>query len=164
MANTLTVSGNTRLAWVLSETQAVGSVSKSVEQRSSRSIANGTGPGQASVAFSTTESVTGTNTRNLNVYSYPAQAFGFGGLTSFTSVRELLVNVVTGPTGGNLTVGLPTGVTGVRLNVGGQLHWTDYLGGIPLLSDPSNISLKSNVTGVYSVDVTVIGTGDYGNI
>lgn len=164
MANTLTVSGNTRLAWVLSETQAVGSVSKSVEQRSSRSIANGTGPSQASIAFSTTESVTGTNTRNLDVSAYQVNAFEFPGQAFFSTVREVLVKVTTGPTGGNLTVGLPTGVTGVRLNVGGQLHWVDYLGGIPSSTSPSNVSLKSNVTGVYSVDVTVIGTGNFGTI
>jgi hypothetical protein len=162
MANTLSVSGNTRLAWVLSETQAVGSVSRSVEQRSSRSITNGTGPSQASIAFSTTESVTGTNTRNLDVSYYEANAIGIPGIAYFQDIREVIVSVTTGPTGGNLTVGLPTGVTGVRLNVGGQFHWIDYLGGIPSFTSGSNISLKSNVTGVYSVDVTVVGAGYYG--
>ncbi len=164
MPNTLSVSGNTRLAWTLSESQSIGSVSRSVEQRSSRTIANGTGPSQASIAFSTTESVTGTNTRNLDVAAYAANAFGFPGQAFFSTVREVLVSVTTGPTGGNLTVGLPTGVTGVRLNVGGQFHWIDYLGGIPSSASPANVSLKSNVTGVYSVDVTVIGTGDFGSI
>jgi hypothetical protein len=164
MANTLSVSGNTRLAWTLSESQGVGSVSRSVEQRSSRSIANGTGPNQANVAITDTVSVTGTNTRNLDVAAYATNAFGFPGQAFFSTVREVLVSVTTGPTGGNLTVGLPTGVTGVRLNVGGQFHWIDYLGGIPSSASPANVSLKSNVTGVYSVDVTVIGTGDFGSI
>jgi len=164
MANTLSVSGNTRLAWVLSENQNVGSVSKSVEQRSSRSIINGTGPNQANVAFTDTVSVTGTSTTTINIANYLDRSFGYDGRLAFSTFKEVVVNVTTGPTGGNLTIGLPTGVTGVRMNVGCQMHLLDYTSGYAAATGTANISLKSNVTGTYSVDLTVIGVGTYANL
>jgi hypothetical protein len=164
MANTLSVSGNNRLAWTLSESQGVGSVSRSVEQRSSRSITNGTGPNQANVAITDTVSVTGTSTTNIDLAEYVDKSFGYDGVLSFSTIKEVLVNVATGPTGGNLTVGIPTGVTGVRMNVGSQMHLADYTAGLAVGGSFSGITLKSNVTGTYSVGVTVIGIGSYGNI
>ena len=164
MANTLSVSGNTRLAWTLSETQAVGSVSKSVEQRSSRSITNGTGPSQANVAITDTVSVTGTSTTQVDLAAYVDNSFGYDGNLVFTVLKEVVVNVTTGPTGGNLTVGIPTGATGVRMNVGSQMHITDYTAGYPVGASFSGITLKSNVTGTYSVSLTAVGVGTFGNI
>jgi hypothetical protein len=164
MANTLSVSGATRLSWALSETQNVGSIGKSADQRSSRSISNGTGPNQANVAITDTVSVTGTSTTSIDLAYYYDKSFGYDGLLTFTTIKEVLVNVATGPTGGNLTVGLPTGVTGVRMNVGSQMHLADYTAGLAVGASPSWIKLKSNVTGTYSVDVTVIGVGSYENI
>jgi hypothetical protein len=164
MANTLSVSGNTRLAWVLSENQNVGSVSKSVEQRSSRSITNGTGPNQANVAFTDTVSVTGTSTTQIDLAEYIDNSFGYDGNLVFTVLKEVVVNVTTGPTGGNLTVGIPTGVTGVRMNVGSQMHIANYIAGYPVGASFSGITLKSNVTGTYSVSLTAVGVGTFGNI
>lgn len=164
MANTFSATGRTRLAWTLSETQNVGTLSKSVDRQSSRSISNGTGPNQATVAITDTVSVTGTNTTSIDLGLYTDRSFGFDGLLVFSSLREAIVSVTTGPTGGHLTVGLPTGVTGVRLNVGAQMHIADYLTGLGVGNSPASISLKSNVTGTYSVDLTAIGIGSYTNI
>jgi hypothetical protein len=167
MANTLSVSGNTRLAWVLSENQNVGSVSKSVEQRSSRSITNGTGPNQANVAMTATVSVTGTNTQYVDLAEYYDTTFGYQGILDFTVLNELVVNVTTGPTGGNLTVGTVTitdAPTGVRMNVGSQMHIASYITGYPVQNSFSGLTLQSNVTGTYSVRLTAVGVGDFRNI
>lgn len=164
MANTLSVSGATRLSWVLSETQNVGTISKAAEQQFSRSISDGTGPNQANVATTDTVSVTGTSTTSIDLAEYLDKSFGYDGVLTFTTLKEVLVNVTTGPTGGYLTVGIPTGITGVRMNVGAQMHLADYISGLAVGSSFSGITLKSNVTGTYSVDVTVIGIGSYQNI
>lgn len=164
MANTLSAISRTRLAWNLSEPQNVGSVSKSVETVIAQTISHGTGPNQATVALTNTFSVTGTSTTQIDLGYYYERSFGYDGLLTFSTLKEAVINVSTGPTGGYLTVGLPTGVTGVRLNVGGQLHVADYLTGYGIGASPAYISLKSNVTGTYSVDVTAIGVGTYANI
>lgn len=164
MANTFSATGRTRLAWTLSETQDVGSVSKAVDRQSSRTITNGTGPNQANVAITDTVSVTGTSTTEIDLAEYQDQSFGYAGFLIFTTLKEAIVHVTTGPTGGYLTVGLPTGVTGVRLNVGGQMHIADYLAGLAVGGSFSGIQLKSNVTGTYSVDVTAIGVGSFTNL
>lgn len=156
MANTLSVAGATRVAWSLSD--GVGT-SKSDTQSSSRSITTGTGPNEANFAWSETFSTTGVGGVAWDVSHLPVSAFGFVGLGGLTKIKEILVSVTTGPTGGYVTFGIPTGVTGVRINAGGQFHFCDYLTG---LSQPSgNISIANGVTGAYSGQITVIGDGIY---
>jgi len=65
--------------------------------------------------------------------------------------------VTTGPSGGYVTFGAPTGVTGVRINVGGQFHLADYLTGITLST--GDFAIANGVTGTYSGDITVVGNG-----
>jgi hypothetical protein len=164
MANTLSVSTAARASWVLSDSQNVGSVSKSADQNFSQSVSSGTGPNQANVAITDTVSVTGTSTTSIDLGQYVDRSFGYDGYLTFTTLKEVLVNVTTGPTGGYLTVGIPTGITGVRMNVGSQMHLADYTSGLAVGDSFSGITLKSNVTGTYSVDVTVIGIGVYTNL
>ena len=72
-----------------------------------------------------------------------------------TNVRELLVQVVTGPTGGYLNLASPGGVTGVRVNVGGQFHMSDYLVG----ATGTTVALSGGPTGTYTVDLSLVGLG-----
>jgi hypothetical protein len=44
------------------------------------------------------------------------------------------------------------------------MHLLDYTSGYSAATGTANISLKSNVTGTYSVDLTVIGVGTYANL
>jgi hypothetical protein len=156
MANTLSVAGATRVAWSLSD--GVGS-SKSDTQSSSRSITTGTGPNQANVAFSETISTATMGSASFDVSLVDVNAFGFSGYASFTKIKEVFVSVTTGPTGGYMVFSMPTGVTNVRINAGGQFHFCDYLTGIPVTS--GSISISNGVSGAYSAEITVIGEGTF---
>ena len=164
MANTFAATGRTRLAWNLSEPQNVGTVSKAVERQAFHSITNGSGPNQATMAYHATVTVTGTSTTEIDLGLYNDNSFGYDGIATFSKLSEALIRVTTGPTGGYLLVGLPTGATGVRLNVGAQMHLASYLAGLGVGSSPSTISLKSSITGTYLVDVTAIGYGGFTNL
>lgn len=162
MANTLSVAGNTRLSWSLSDADSQPSVSMSAQKLSTRSISNGTGVNQANVAFSTSLTITGTNSTTLNINAAPVSSFGYAGKAVFTNIREMLVSVPTGPTGGWVLFSCPTGVTGVSgvaVRVGGQFHLLDYTSGISTATGAW--TFQNGPTGTYGVDFTAIGIGSY---
>jgi hypothetical protein len=155
MPTSLTVAGTTRLAWSLSDSQSAADYSASGEDRSSRSVSNGTGVGQANVAASTT--ITGTQAGfSLAITGITGSVLGAVQTARVNTVRELLVLVSTGPTGGFVTVTHP-GISGVRVGVGGQFHLADYGSGIT----GGSLAFASTVAGTYSVDVTAVGVGTY---
>lgn len=155
MPTSLTVAGTTRLAWSLSDSQSAADYSASGEDRTSRSVSNGTGVGQANVAAS--KSITGTQAGfSLSITGITGSVLGAVQTANVSTVRELLVQVSTGPTGGFLTVTHP-GISGVRVGVGGQLHVADYGSGIT----GGTLSFSSSVSGTYAVDVTAVGVGSY---
>ena len=155
MPTALTVAGTTRLAWSLSDPQSVASYSASGEERSSRSVSNGTGVGEANVAASKT--ITGTQAGfSLSLTGITGSVLGATQTANVSTVRELLVQVNTGPTGGFVTMTHP-GISGVRIGNGGQFHLADYGSGIT----GGTLSFSSTVSGTYSVDVTAVGVGSY---
>lgn len=155
MPTSLSVAGTTRLAWSLSDPQSVASYSASGEERSSRSISDGTGVGQANVAASKT--ITGTQAGfSLSLTGVTGSVLGATQTANVTTVRELLVQVNTGPTGGYLTLTHP-GISGVRLGIGGQFHLADYQSGIT----GGTLSFATPITGTYNVDVTAVGVGSF---
>lgn len=156
MANTLSVAGNTIVSWSLSDDAGN---SKTDSQRSTRSISTGTGPSQANAAWSETWSTTGVGGTSWDVSQMPGYAYGVAYAIGFSKVKEILFAVTTGPTGGYVTFGAPTGVTGVRVNVGGQFHLSDYLEGIT--TSTGSFAVTNGVTGTYSGDITVVGNGTF---
>jgi hypothetical protein len=156
MPNVLVVTGNTRLTWSLSDQQAIGPVGRSAEQKSGRSITHGTGPNQANVAYTNTFSIAGMDDIELDLGLMDVSAFGFGGLLSISKVKELLIEVTTGPTGGYVTVRLPAGITGIRVNAGGQFHWIDYLSGLEYVD---NLKVENGITGTYGIELSLVGNG-----
>lgn len=155
MPTSLTVAGTTRLAWSLSDSQSAADYSASGEDRTSRSISNGTGVGESNVAAS--KSITGTQAGfSLSITGITGSVLGAVQTANVSTVRELLVQVSTGPTGGFLTVTHP-GISGVRVGVGGQLHLADYGSGIT----GGTLAFATSITGTYSVDVTAVGVGTY---
>lgn len=154
MANSLSVAGNTRLQWSLSD----GTAGVGKQMLAARTITNGTGPNQATVAYYEQVTATGSGfTRSLG--ALPVTVLGIAGSAGITNVREILVSVPSGPTGGALSLAGPAGITGVRLGVGGQFHWVDYATGATGTS--TSVTLSSGVTGTYTVDVTLVGVGSY---
>ena len=94
MSNTLSVTGSTRLSWSLTDAQAVGSVVRTVDSRGSRTITHGTGPNQATVAYSNTHSVSGATTRALPFSTLTVNSFGSTGTLAVSTVKEVLVNTL----------------------------------------------------------------------
>jgi hypothetical protein len=76
-----------------------------------------------------------------------------------TAIKEVLVTVSTGPTGGFVRFSAPTGVIGAQVAVGGQFHLADYLTGIAVTT--GNIVIANGPTGSYAGEITVIGNGSY---
>ena len=90
MPTSLTVAGTTRLAWSLSDSQSAADYSASGEDRSSRSVSNGTGVGQANVAAS--KSITGTQAGfSLSITGITGSVLGAVQTANVSTVRELLV-------------------------------------------------------------------------
>jgi hypothetical protein len=159
MANVLVVTGNTRVTWSLSDPQTDSPVSRSAEQKSSRSITNGTGPNQANVAHTQTYRTTGLNSVSLDPSIVSVTAFGIEGYAAFSTVKELLLQVVTGPADGFVTLRAPPTITGIRVNAGGQCHWIDYLSGIT--PSGASISVQPGITGTYEIELSIIGNGSF---
>ena len=156
MPNELTVAGSTRLAWSLSSSDSIGSSSSAAEHRTSRSITDGTGPGQANVANTQRITCTGSGA-SLAINAPNISVIGVAGQMSVTTLKELLVSVVSGPTGGYFNLQAPGGITGARVGVGGQLHWADYQVG----ATGNTVALSGGPTGTYTVDLTLVGNGSY---
>lgn len=154
MSNTLTVAGNTRTAWSLAD--EVSSQAKEIS--SVRAISTGTGPQQATVAWFERITATGSGASRA-LGTLPVTVLGVTGSLAVSNVRELLVSVVSGPTGGSYLLAGPAGVTGVTIGVGGQFQWLDYVAGAT--GTGTTISLASGITGAYTVDMAVIGIGTY---
>jgi len=158
----LTVSGNTRLAWSLSDTQTTAKFSGSAERLTNRSITNGTGVNQATVAFSRSLTITGTNNATIALDNATVTSFDYSGKIAFTNIREQLVSVSTGPTGGWVLFSAPaaaTGISGIAVRVGGQLHLVDYATGVSTAT--GSWTFQNGPTGTYGVDFTVVGLGTY---
>lgn len=153
MPNSLTVTGNTRLTWSLSD----GSASLGGEQKIGRSISSGTGPNKANIQWG----VDGTLTTGV-LYEYtgsglPFSTFGVGGQVSVDRWKELLFQVTTGPTGGYVTFSAP-GITGVPVSTWGQVHFVDYALGT---TGNGNYGWQRGTTGTYAVRFDLIGEGTY---
>lgn len=156
MANVLTVTGNTRVTWSLSD----GTASTGGEQKSSRSIINGTGPYQANIAWNITGALTTGVLYEYTGSGLPFTPFQSGGQIFVTKWKELLFSVVTGPTGGYVTFSAP-GITGVPVATWGQVHFVDYAMGT---TGGTNYGWQRGTTGTYEVAFQLIGVGSYQSV
>ena len=161
MSNSLAASGSTRLSWTLTNTQSVGSVTRTAEVRTSRTITNGTGPDQATVGYTNTHIVTGATTISFPFAGIEYDSFGSTGIVAFTDIREVLVKVAA-TTGAQLFVGYATGVTGHRVPYGGEYHLCSYTTGIAA-SDWAGSALRIHnpTSTAVSIDIAIIGVGSF---
>lgn len=167
MATDLAVTGQTSISWSLSDAADPISYSATAQKRTSRSIANGSSAGQANVAWSGKVSVTGTSTTTINIINeLKVNPYNTYGYVFFQSLRELMVDVISGPTGGyvvlSITGASPTAPANIPIGVGGQLHFVDYHSGLTL-NGADSMTIKAGATGSYFLDVTAIGVGQYAN-
>lgn len=165
MAIEFSSTGQTVVTWTL--TDSGESASRESAYRTARDISHGTGPNQATVAYSTRLTLDSAGVTLLDPGALIGNIYSITSNTAMTRVREMLVSVSSGPTGGWILFGGPTGpsgitgMQGVGVRVGGQLHWVDYQSGAIGYDNPG-IGFKRGTTGTYTVDVTIVGLGEIG--
>lgn len=170
MSTSLSVTSSNRVRWALSEVNVLSPTSREYDDRGSQTVANGTGPGQANIAHSEQLTIAATGASDnlfvtatgsfYNVQDLKTFSFGIEGRAVVTKVRECAIQVTSGPTGGYLLASHTGAFSSVRVPVGGMMHWREYTSGVT----GNNVEFVSNPTGTYSVDITLIGVGQYTGI
>jgi len=162
---TLTLTGNTRLTFSLADTQLVGSVTGDVEVRSTQTVANGTGAGQANVAWATEVTLPAGQVYSLDLTNLAASAFGYVGKVAVTTLRDVIVVNNETTAGRYLLYGVisPQDTTGyaARINRGGSYRWTDYQDGIAITAGNKTLYIANPSSGSVTFDIGIAGVGTY---
>jgi hypothetical protein len=162
---TLTLTGNNRLTFSLADAQLVGSVTGDVEVRTNQNVANGTGAGQANVAWGTRVTLPAGQAYSLDLTNLSASAFGYVGKVYVTTLRDVIV--VNNETTSNryLLYGVisPQDTTGyaARINRGGSYRWTDYQDGIAVTAGNKTLYIANPSGGSVTFDIALAGVGSY---
>jgi hypothetical protein len=162
---TLTLTGNNRLTFSLADAQLVGSVTGDVEVRTNQNVANGTGAGQANVAWGTRVTLPAGQAYSLDLTNLSASAFGYVGKVYVTTLRDVIV--VNNETTSNryLLYGVisPQDTTGyaARINRGGSYRWTDYQDGIAVTAGNKTLYIANPSGGSVTFDIALAGVGTF---
>lgn len=163
MATTLSLTGNSRLSWSFSDSPTIGSLSESAEVRTSRTVENGTGSGQANVAWRDRVTIPAGQAYSLTLDDLGATAFGFAGKVVMTTLKEFMVVVNTTTASRHVLVGVigPNDTTAfsARVNRGGDYRVADYLDGWPVTNSNKTIYIANPSAGAVEIDVAVVGVG-----
>jgi hypothetical protein len=162
---TLTLTGNTRLTFSIADTQLVGSVTGDVEVRSTQTVANGSGAGQANVAWATEVALAAGQVYSLDLTNLSASAFGYVGKVAVTTLRDVIVVNKETASGRYLLYGVisPQDTTGyaARINRGGSYRWTDYQDGIAVTAGNKTLYIANPSSGSVTFDIALAGVGSY---
>lgn len=162
---TLTLTGNNRLTFSLSEAQSVGSLTGDVEVRVTQSIANGTGAGQANVAWATKVTLPAGQAYSLDLTNLAASAFGYVGKITVATLKDVLVVNNETTAGRYLLYGVisPQDTTGyaARINRGGSYRWSDYQDGIAVTSGNKTLYIANPSAGPVTFDIALAGVGTF---
>lgn len=163
MATTLSVSGNSRLTWSLSDDPVIGSLGESAELRLTRAVENGTGSGQANVAWRNRVTIAAGQVYGIQLDNLGASAFGFAGKIAITTLKEFLLIVNTDTASRYVLVGVigPNDTTAfsARVNRGGDYRVADYLDGWAVTNTNKFIYIANPSGGSVEIDVAVVGVG-----
>lgn len=162
---TLTLTGNTRLTFSLSESQLVGSVTGDVEVRVTQSVSNGTAAGQANVAWATKVTLPAGQVYSLDLTNLSASAFGYVGKIAVSTLRDVMIVNNETAAGRHLLYGVisPQDTTGyaARINRGGSYRWTDYQDGITVNADNKTLYIANPSAGQVVFDIALAGVGTF---
>lgn len=164
MATSLSVTGNSRLTYSFSDAPEIGSLAESVELKTSRSVANGTGAGQANVAWRDKVTIAAGQVYSMDLLNLGATAFGFGGKVVINTLKEFMVVVNTTTASRWVLVGVigPADTTGysARVNRGGDYRVADYQDGWAVTNGVNNnVYIANPSAGAVEIDVLVVGVG-----
>jgi hypothetical protein len=162
---TLTLTGYNRLTFSLADTQLVGSVTGDVEVKSSLVVANGTGAGQANVAWATEVTLAAGQAYSFDLTNLAASAFGYVGKISVATLKDVLVVNNETTAGRYLLYGVisQADTTGyaARVNRGGSYRWTDYQDGIAVTAGNKTIYIANPSSGSVTFDIALAGVGTF---
>jgi hypothetical protein len=162
---TLTLTGYNRLTFSLADTQLIGSVTGDVEVKSSLTVANGTGAGQANVAWATKVTLPTGQVYSIDLTNLPASAFGYVGKINVATLKDVIVSNTETTSGRYLLYGVISAVdtTGyaARINRGGSYRWTDYQDGIAITSGNKMLYIANPSNGSVAFDIALAGVGTF---
>jgi hypothetical protein len=162
---TLTLTGYNRLTFSLADTQLIGSVTGDVEVRSSVTVANGTGAGQANVAWATKVTLPAGQVYSIDLTNLAASAFGYVGKVNVATLKDVIV--VNNETTANryvlygvISQADTTGYA-ARINRGGSYRWSDYQDGVAITAGNKTLYIANPSGGSVSFDLALAGVGTF---
>lgn len=165
MPVTASLSTNNRLTFALADTPDIGSLSQSVEVRTARTVANGTGAGQANAAWSARVTLAAGQVYSLDLTNLTLSAFNLAGRLALTNLRDVIVVNNATTAGRYLLYGVisPQDTTGyvARLNRGADFRWSDYQDGIAVTAGNKDIYIANPSNGSVTFDIALAGLGTY---
>jgi hypothetical protein len=163
MSTTLAVTGNSRVTYSFADSPTIGSLAETVEIKTSRTVANGTGSGQANAAWRDRITIPSGQSYSLDLQNLGATAFGFGGKVVISTLKEFFLVVNTTTASRYVLVATIAGDTtgyAARVNRGGDFRIADYTDGWAVTAGVNNVVYVSNPSaGSVEVDILVVGVG-----
>jgi hypothetical protein len=162
---TLSLSGNNRLTFSISEGQLLGSVTGDVEVRTTQSVPDGTGSGQANVAWATKVTLPAGQAYSLDLTNLAASAFGYVGKINVATLKDVIV--VNNETTANRYVlygvisAQDTTGYAARINRGGSYRWTDYQDRIAVNAGNKTLYIANPSGGSVTFDIALAGVGTF---
>jgi hypothetical protein len=165
MAVAASISTNSRLTFSLADSPAVGSISQAVEIKSSRTVDNGTGAGQANAAWTARVTLAAGQVYSLDLTALPMTAFNLGGKLALSTLKDVIVVNNETTAGRYLLYGVisPADVTGyaARLNRGADYRWSDYQDGVAIGAGNKTVYIANPSNGSVTFDIALAGVGTY---
>ena len=151
------------LSWSFVDPPVFGSRSESAAITTSRTIVNGTGSGQANVAWRDRITIADGQTYAADLDDLGATAFGYGGRVVLTTLKEMRVVVRTATAGRYVLVGViapgDTTAYSARVNRGGDYSVADYLDGWPVTNGNKTVYIANPSGGSVEIDLAFVGVG-----
>lgn len=166
MPTELTVTGNSRVSYSLTEDPVIGAVTEAAELRTSRNVSNGTGENQANVAWRNRVTIAANQVYSFDLTNLGATVFGFAGRVTLTKVKEVMVVNNTTTAGRYALWGVigPSDTTSyvAWLGRGGDYRWADYLDGRVVTANVNSVIYVANPSpGAVELDILLVGVGTY---
>jgi hypothetical protein len=165
MAVTANISTNSRLTFGLADSPDLGSISQSVEVKTSRTVTNGTGAGQANAAWSARVTLPAGQVYSLDLTDLSLSAFNLAGKLSLSVLKDVIVVNNATAAGRHLLYGVisPADTTGyaARLNRGADYRWSDYQDGIAVTAGNKMVYIANPSAGSITFDIALAGVGTF---
>ena len=165
MAVTASISTNSRLTFALADSPDLGSISQSVGVKTSRTVTNGTGAGQANAAWSARVTLAAGQVYSLDLTDLSLSAFNLAGKLTLSTLKDVIVVNNSTTAGRYLLYGVisPADTTGyaARLNRGADYRWSDYQDGIAVTAGNKMVYIANPSAGLITFDIAIAGVGTF---